>query len=409
MTLKSLMTHASLLVSAALVLSACAETGSAGDQSGGSGLPAASTKAEFQKALADMSPVELNVQTLGSKGSADDAKDEEYMAAITDWSGGKITFTVNYAQSVATGAEIDKAVSTGLLDMATVIPSYNPTLYPTFTALNNVSGVLGNDPVASMLQSQAWWLGVPASLPSFDEEFQKQGLKVLVSGYSSAPHSIQCTKARRGAGEFKGAVIRSSEAKVKEQLATVGAEAANISTAEAFEALQRGVVDCEVTSMRVSAKSGTLEEAHFVTTAPIGYNAATLVMNDDVWDKLPLAARQLFHDRLDVYLQANIKSGWKASSEAIGIVQKAGGSVEPASDEVAAKFTQVNESLLGKADPAVAKAAREYAETWAAKATELGFSATDWSDFPSWLAEDPDPKPFVDAVTTEILAEDRPE
>ncbi len=408
MTPKSLRAHASLLLAAALALTACAETGSGGDQSGGTGLPATATKAEFQQALSGMDPVNLNVQTLGSKGSADDAKDEEYMAAVTDWSGGKITFTVNYAQAVATGPAIDEAVATGLLDMATVIPSYNPKLYPTFTELNNVSGVLSDDPVASMLQAQAWWLAVPASLPSFGEEFQKQGLEVLVAGYASAPHSIQCTKPRRTAGDFKGAVVRSSEAKVKAQVATVGADAANISTAESFEALQRGVVDCEVTSMRVSAKSGTLEEAHYVTTAPIGYNAATLVMNKDVWGRLPLAARQLFHDRLDVYLNANIRSGWKANGEALDIVRKAGGSIEPASDEVITKFTGVNESLLGQADPDVAKAAREKAGVWSAKAKELGFPATDWSEFAAWLATNPDPQPFVDAMTREILAADRP-
>lgn len=383
--------------------------GEGGENSGGVSLPSSATKEEFQDAFADLDPIKLTVQVLGPKGSADGEKEAAYFEAISDWSGDKIEFEMNYSQSVAAGGEIDDAVSTGLLDIAVMIPSYDPTVYSAFDEVNGVSGVLSNDPVGSFLQAQAWWLAMAEEVPGFKQQFEDQGLEVLLAGYASAPHSIQCDEPRRTADQLKGVAARSSEAKVKSQLESVGANAANIPTAEAFEALQRGVVDCEVTSIRVSDNLGTLEEAPHVTTAPIGYNTASLVMNRDVWGKLPLVAQQLFRDRIDVYLNANFSLGWQAMANAVDTIEKAGGSIDPADDEVVASFTKVNADLLAKASGDVSGAAREQADLWLSKATELGFTATDWSGFTDWFANAQDSAPFVEAIMTEILAEDRPE
>lgn len=83
------------LSAAVLLTTGCAGGIGKGEaQDTGEGAEYGATKAEFQEALADMTPVTLKYQA-GSSASGHAAKREQAFAdAVEEWSGGKVTLEV---------------------------------------------------------------------------------------------------------------------------------------------------------------------------------------------------------------------------------------------------------------------------------------------------------------------------
>src|SRR4249919_3164054 len=82
--------------SAALVLAltACGTSGGASSGEGGGGVEYGASKEEYAAAFEDLDEITLVAQHTSSKGSVSNEALEQYLAAITDWSGGKINFEV---------------------------------------------------------------------------------------------------------------------------------------------------------------------------------------------------------------------------------------------------------------------------------------------------------------------------
>ena len=105
---KSLARAAVVAVMMTAGLSACAGVpGSNGG--GGDGVAYGASVDEFKKAFADVDPVKISTQSPAAKGSPVGKNYEDYYAAVEEWSDGKITFDISWANAVAPAVEIDDA------------------------------------------------------------------------------------------------------------------------------------------------------------------------------------------------------------------------------------------------------------------------------------------------------------
>ena len=205
----------------AAVLVGCAE-GGGGAQSGGAGLPYGSSKADYQAAFADIEPIEIVFQSSSAKGALSGRKFEDYAAAVTDWSGGKVTFDMQYSNSVAPATEVDNALADGRLDMGSPLPVYEPSEYPANDAYIS-SMVLGSQtPVAGLLQTQGWISEVGYQSEDVVGELEGNGMHVLLPAFSAGSTGLLCSDKRDTQEAIAGAQVGITSTSQGEQVKALG-------------------------------------------------------------------------------------------------------------------------------------------------------------------------------------------
>lgn len=411
------------MVTAGAALAGCAEDTGASSGGGGEGLEAGASKEEFQEAFADIDPIEIRTQSPAPKGSATGANVERYLEAVTEWSDGKITFEVAYANGAAEPIEADDALVDGRLDLAQVLPIYEPSEYPAMTALIETGFVSSQTAVLGTLQSNAWPNEVAFGNDKILEEFDAHGMVPLVPVYNSGSLGLFCSSERSDLASLKGATSSSSGSAQTAELSALGVEPTSIAYTELFESLQRGVVDCAVTAPTVGVLGGFLSEAPYGVIDPsAGFALApgAMAFSKTTWETLPLVAQQLFWDRIDVFMASNIEEKiWPNNVEAVSIVKANGGGIVEFEDDARQALVDANEELLDAIRDtdaagdggAFVDGVLASATDWENRLADLGYAdEVGYNEFDDWYAgADLDLASYTEAVMGEIFASRRPE
>ena len=410
------------MVVGASALAGCAESGSKGS-SGGEGVAAGASKADYQKAFEDVDQITLLTQTPAPKGSVTGLPQEEYYKAIEDWSGGKIKFDVSYSNAIAEPAEADDALNDGRLDIASVLPIYDPSEYPANAALIEGGFISDQSAINGVLSSNAWPNQVAFDTEEITKEFDDHGLVPLVPVFNSGANALFCSKPRTDLASLKGSSVGSGGQAQSAEVKALGGSPSSIPYTELYESLQRGVVDCTVSSPTVAVLGGFVESAPNVTIDPdAGFALApgALAFSKTTWEGLPLVAQQLLWDRLDVFVKANIESKIFVNNAAMAeAVAKAGGQIAPFAEDARKVLQDENAKLLsGLASTkafsdgdAFVKSMQDANTAWQEKVAGFGFDDVTYSDFGAWWAKNKDSidlSAYTTAVTEEILAAHRP-
>lgn len=413
-----------MAVAAAVVLAGCAETsaGTGEGSGGGKGVEYGASKADFQAAFKNVDPIKLTTQSPAPKGAVTGKNVEDYLNAVTDWSGGKITFDVSYSNAVAPPGETDDALVDGRLDLAQVLPIYEPSEYPANAALVEATFVSDQSAVAGALQSNAWPNEVAFDTPEILQEYGDKGIKLMVPQYNSGVNVLFCAEPKRDMNSLRGMQAASGGQAQTKEIEALGGTAASVAYPELFESLQRGVVDCTVSSLTVGVLGGFIETAPHVTVDPAaGFAMAPggMAVNQSVWEKLPLVAQQLMWDRLDVFLTSNIEGKiWPNAAAAAKAAKAAGGSFGPFSADARKAIQGANKELLDKlgstdavADPgAFVKDIKDSAKTWLTAVDDLGISGdVSYEDFDTWYkAGKVDAAAYVKKLYEDVFLPHRP-
>jgi TRAP-type C4-dicarboxylate transport system substrate-binding protein len=377
-------------------LAACAQGGASGASGGGEGVPYGASKAEYKKAFADVQPIELETQTPAPKGSVTGKNMEEYFRAVTAWSGGKITWQIAYSSAIAGPTEEDDALVDGRLDLSSVLPIYEPSEYPANAALIEAGFISDQTPVVGALQSNAWPNQVAFQTPDIEAEYEDHGMKVLMPIYNSGANVLFCSEPRTSLSAIDGAEVASGGEAQSAEIEALGGSAATVEYTELFESLERGVVDCSVSSPTVGVLGGFIPAApHITVDANAGFALApgAIAMSKSTWDSLPLVAQQLLWDRLDVFMASNIEDKiWPNYVDAVNQALKAGGEVNTFAPDAARAINQANADMLAdiRKTDAVADGNKlvddstAAAEEWKKSIEGLGYSGTaDYEEFAS--------------------------
>ncbi|QSE90786.1 TRAP transporter substrate-binding protein DctP [Rhodococcus pseudokoreensis] len=412
-----------LALATAMAMTGCAEISGGSSGAGGDGVEFGATKEEYQAAFEGVGPITLTAQTLAPKGSVSGKPTEDYLAAVTEWSGGKIIFDISYSNAIAPPNETAEAFVDGRLDVANVIPVYKPAEYPAYNAVINSAGAVASPGLAvGNLQANSAPIELAFSTPEIEAEFRNAGVVPLAPYFVTGPPAMVCKDKRVSLNDVKGAQISVSSAAQREQVERLGATAVSLSFAEVFEGLQRGVIDCTVTSLTAIQTGGLLQVAKYIVLdEQVGFSPASAAFGFSVsrWDSLPLVARQLLRDRVDVFLESSIENmNWPDASNLVGEIEKFGGTVASWSDDARDKLAGIKADQLDAlsentalADPRAAiEGARKMSEAWLARSAELtGAEDVALTDFKEWFARrEFEIRPWVDAVMEDIYLPHRP-
>lgn len=154
-------------------------------------------------------------------------------------------------------------------------------------AINDAMDLAGQSPSLSELEKT-----ISAFAPVMAQEYEKKyGIKILA--YHSFPaQMLFCKNEVRGLEDLKGRNIRSSGASQGDLLKYFGANPIAMSYTEVQQALQKGVVDCAITSAIGGYSAKWYEAAGYLFTLPINWAVSLTAVNIDAWNKLDASTRQ---------------------------------------------------------------------------------------------------------------------
>ena len=413
---------AAVMLVGAGALAGCAESGGA-NQAGGDGIDAGATKEEYQEAFEDIEEITLLTQTPAPKGSVTGLPQEKYYEAVEDWSGGKIKFDISYSNAVAAPDEADDALVDGRLDVASILPIYDPSEFPANAALIDGGFISDHSALEGVLSSNAWPNQVAFETDEIMAEFDDHGVVPLVPLYNSGANVLFCSQARTSLSDLEGTTIGSGGRSQSAEIEALGGSPSSVPYTELYESLQRGVVDCTVSTPTVAVLGGFMESAPYVTVDPeAGFSVApgALTVSKTTWESLPLIAQQLLWDRLDVFVAANVEEKIFANNaEMAKIVEKSNGEISAFDEDARAKLQAANEELLKNLSStdavddsdAFVEAMTTANEEWQEKVASLGLDDVGYAEFGAWWAKNKDSvdlSEFTAMFHDELLAEHRP-
>lgn len=385
--------------------------GGSGSDDDSAGLAPGATKEEYAEALAGMDPVTLTLQSTAS--SADDVaayRSNELKRSVEDLSDGKITIDVVYGPSIAAYTEVDSALADGRIDLAYMIPIYQPQDYPAFSMLAAGTGLVGTSPLTEELTINAAMLEVAYGTDALFEEYEARGVTPLIPFNATSSVMAMCTDAHESLEDWQGSVVSIGSQSTLAQAEALGATATSLEYTETFEALQRHVVDCSLATTLSATMTGLSEVAPHVaysSTAGFARGAGAFVAGVD-YENLPLAARQLIFDQMGEAFKNSRRADLEGTHRLMEALAEDDGSMHELDE---ASSDAMVDSIHDIVDPALAEEIDTSMERWRTIVEELGYvDDGDFDTFPEWHDNTEEAlDAYAERVYEELMLSHRPE
>lgn len=249
-------------------------------------------------------------------GDAQAITTQWFVDQFAERTGGKHQIEMFWGGSVAKAREIPEALAAGVGDFGDIITPYFPDLLP----LNNAVGFFIPQPMGAEAVGEAMeaW---HAKYPQFAQELAQQNL-YAVGFRPLESYGLLCTKPVTSVAEMKGLRIRSYGFAYPALIEAMGATPVSITTSDAYEALQRSVIDCTPIGPALARGWKYDEVAKYYMEVPFGASFGHIItMNLDSYTLMDAETRavvdQLGHDYLVEYSRmldddgARVRELWK--------------------------------------------------------------------------------------------------
>ena len=199
---------------------------------------------------------------------------------------GKHTIEVFWGGSVAKTGEIPEALAAGVGDFGDIITPYFPDLMP----LNNAVGFFIPQPMNTLEVGQ-FMERMHAEYPEFDQELAENNLYAF--GFRPLEnYGMLCTKPVTSVADMQGLRIRSYGFAYPKLIEALGATPVSIATSEAYEALQRSIIDCTPIGPALARGWKYDEVAKYYVEVPLGASFGHLLaMNLDTYNGMDDATK----------------------------------------------------------------------------------------------------------------------
>ncbi len=117
---------------------------------------------------------------------------------------------------------------------------------------------------------------------------------ILHNWYVGIDQFFFCEEPLRSLEDFKGKKTRSHGAAISDWIEGMGADAQFVTFAEVYTALERGILDCGVTGADPAFGQRWYEVTKYMNGPLISLFNDNIVINKDVWDRLPDDIQQIF-------------------------------------------------------------------------------------------------------------------
>ena len=405
------------LAALALTLTACSGETTSGDGTDEEqGYEYDAPQEDIDAAVEELEPVTITYQIPATSQQSPQANlGTHYKEAVEERSNGKITVELAWNQSIASYEDLHNALADGRVDMAFTLPSYEPAEFPAFTALNDLLGGDPEPPLTGELVTNLAAAEISWQSPEILEEYEQIGVTPFVPVMASASYYSICSDEATELEDWDGLQVRVGSPAALDLVSHLGGSPVSIAGVEAYEALQRGTIDCTLGVLSDAAQGGFFEVAPhlgYPTTTSFPRVAGAILTGSGV-DELPVAYQQILFDSFDAYFDGSMKANGK--DQAIAQVNELGGSVVEVSTELQEeiqRFTElqreevVESGILGEDIVDRLQASRE---KWTDRVAELGYEdGGTLAEFDDWHDPDADYRPLAQELFQEVMLEHRP-
>lgn len=205
-----------------------------------------------------------------------------FFERVAKASDGDLTWELFSGGSMGGPKEALSAVKDGLVDSSLVVDVYYKSDLPVSVTMSDMFMMVDDQIAWGAALTETQLLDCPQCVAEYD----KQGLTPLAF-YSGGDYHLMCMDEVHSLDQVAGKKIRASTRNGALSEAW-GAVPVSITTAEMYEAMQRGQADCTIGAYAWLNSYGLKDLVKSIVSTPIGgyYSALVLHMADDRWDGL---------------------------------------------------------------------------------------------------------------------------
>ncbi len=253
---------------------------------------------------------------------------------------GSVKIELHPGGSIASGKATLGAVRGGLMDGGLIVALYTPSVLPT-NALMSDMGFHSVDPIVSTAAiTEATLLHCPECLA----EWRKNGVEYF-GAYATPSYKLMCKEPINQLSDIKGKKIRSAGSVFGRWSKAMGGIPVSMPNAEAYEALERGQLDCIMGSTAWLKTLSMWDMVKNVVDEPMGAYMGGAIINfsTDVWSGLSKKEKQVILHETPAAL-FRIAFGYLKDEAGVAKLAKGKGvsllKSDPALAELGAKFKQ---------------------------------------------------------------------
>lgn len=217
------------------------------------------------------------------------------MERITEQTNGEITFETFTGGAMGGPKELLGNAGNNILDIVSVVDIYVKAALPVSSMLSGMI-VVGEDPIVMAAAMNEMQL---LHCPECIEERTKNNV-VGLSWSATGSYHVMCKDPIDGLADLQGLKVRATSS-VGRGMQDIGAAPVSITTAEMYEAMQRGQIECAVGSTAWLKTYNLKDFTKMAWSTSLGsyFGTMNFTMNKDVWDdELTEEQRQVWKDNL---------------------------------------------------------------------------------------------------------------
>ena len=228
-----------------------------------------------------------------------------YGEAVTEATDGRVEFEWYYGDSLVTPGEMPRSLNAGIVDLAYLVPAYNPADFPADQWASLLG--YGNDdrPVVGLLAAAAASIELGLSVPALADEIETSGSVPLIPRFQNWDnYQLLCNDPVTTLEDASGKRVRVGGDAFERLARSLGMSPVTVSGGEIFESLDRGVVDCFMGGEGDMVGLGLWEIANnYTPIMAAGWNSFSLAAGESFFNELDEDVQDAFRDNLAVLIE----------------------------------------------------------------------------------------------------------
>lgn len=303
-----------------------------------------------------------------------------YSERVTEKTGGELTFETFWGGAMGGPKELLGAIETGVIDSGGVVDVYLKTALPYSNLLSSLFVVADDVKVYGAAINEFQLLHCPGCLKDYENNEV-----VPLAWYPTSPYLLMCTSDVRTLDDLAGKKVRATS-RMGVLMQNMGATPVSITSAEMYEAMQRGQADCSVGAAAWLTGYNIKDFVKTIIQDPLGayIGSGLMNMNAYTWEDLTEAQRQALIDELPELVADTTWAYLEEADAATKLtVEENGAQYVAAADDFRDKLLELREAewdaaiAQGEADGvedarAVVDSFRQTVEKWRGIVAETG-------------------------------------
>ena len=346
-----------------------------------------------------------------------------YTEAVTEASDDQIQFEFHYAGSLAAPDEVAEGLSSGLIDIAHMVPNYSAERFPTDDWISAAGAVSEAPQPVAALQSASATLDWSFSQPELMAEYRDAGIEPLLPSFMVLDdYGMLCKEEVTSLEDASGKRVRTGGTTWANEAEAVGMVPEQMVPTDVYEAFQRGVLDCIMAASPDLANSGYWEVGKEYTDVGFsGFSSYGVFASQDRLNSLSEEHQTILWENLDVFLESLYEGVISEQRRFVEEGSELGVSFNVADEEFQSQLADYQNEVVGGLSETAPDAISDPAEsvdrllskydTWEDQVTDLvEFEATadTWHEWVEATEEVPDLADWADSVNENVVGPNQP-